>query len=119
MTTPPGGRSPRVATTGIEIADPEAPPTESFTVDSLATAEHGQHASTPTEVWRVTSTSADFGQSTPIDDCLQITPSEQRTAHYWVRDFTGGAGARPHDGRASRCRSAAPPRRPTRRTKPP
>lgn len=77
--------------TGIEIADPSAPPTESFTVDSLATTDVVSRLA-PDELWRVTATSSDFGRSRPIDDCLQVTPSEQRTAHYWVRNFTGGIG---------------------------
>lgn len=87
-----GGQITQGGATGIEIADPAGPPTESFTVDSLATAEVVSRLD-PAEVWRVSSTSADFGQSTPIDECLQIIPSEQRTAHYWVREFTGGVGA--------------------------
>lgn len=79
---------------GPEIADPEAPPTEAFTVESLAPVEAVERLD-PGRTWRVTSTSADFGDSTPVSECLQITPSEQRTAHYWVREFTGGGGGNP------------------------
>ena len=49
----------------------------------------------PSRPWEVVLTSSDFGADAPVDECFSATPSERRAAHYWVRDFSSGAGDTP------------------------
>lgn len=79
---------------GVKPAEPSAPEVEMFTSESLATADDASVLD-PSRPWDIVLTSSDFGDDKPVSDCLSTTPTEKRASHYWVRDFSSGAGDSP------------------------
>jgi DNA-directed RNA polymerase specialized sigma24 family protein len=44
----------------------------------------------PSRTWTIDSTSSDFGEPKPSDECLDAVPTVPRAKHYWTRTFSSG-----------------------------
>ena len=85
----PVASPPTSTTTTATTSAPSAPPPPQVRRTDLARVPEVTRLDA-SNTWSLDSTSADFGTSRPLDECLDAVPTSATAVHYWTRTFTAG-----------------------------